>query len=279
MTVEIDAAALGITDQDGKHSTTFEIRHVATGANKKIYPEFRHKAMLAFDAPTYERVKTSGLRIASQFELPGGRYQVRVATASSDRNGSVVYDLEVPDFDDGPLTMSGVALTTASAGEVFTLRQDATRSGKEKVVGCGRPVCTPISTVEGSLAPWPAGGRSAAAPLLQDVLPAPPTTARDFRASDTLAVFAEIYNNVGRGEEAGTIAMTAELRDTSNQIVRTVSDQRPSRTAKRPSGGHGFTLRLPLEGVPAGSYVLHVEARSDRGEENAVSRNIPIRVR
>ncbi len=52
------------------------------------------------------------MRVVSQVDLPPGRYQVRVAVGEEGgRGGSVLYDLEVPDFYRAPLTMSGVALT------------------------------------------------------------------------------------------------------------------------------------------------------------------------
>jgi len=36
--------------------------------------------------------------------------------------GSVIYDLDVPDFFKAPLSMSGVAITSLGAGEVATIR-------------------------------------------------------------------------------------------------------------------------------------------------------------
>jgi hypothetical protein len=62
-------------------------------------------------------------------------------------------------------------------------------------------------------------------------------------------------------------------------MVRQASEQRSSRDKRRPSGGHGFTLRLPLEGLAAGAYVLRVQAGSSQSEKDTVSRSIPIRVR
>ena len=61
------------------------------------------------------------MRVVSEFELPHGRYQLRIAAGSPPRAGSVVYDLEVPDFGNG-LQMSGVSITTATAADVATFR-------------------------------------------------------------------------------------------------------------------------------------------------------------
>ena len=251
-----------------------------TDARNKIHPEFRHKGTLGFDEPSYERVAASGIRVVTQFEVPEGRYQVRVATASGNNNGSVVYDLEVPDFGNGSLMMSGVALTTVAAEDVVTMRSDSARGGKPKATGCRPPICSAGVTVEGTLTPW-AATDSATTTLLKDVLPAPATTARTFSSDDTLTLFTEVYDNNPRAQKDPpyAIEVTAELRDSANHVVRAVSDQRQARAARRPSGGHGFTLRLPLEDAPEGAYVLHVEARSNAAEPQTISRNIPIRVR
>ncbi|HEX5107160.1 MAG TPA: VWA domain-containing protein [Vicinamibacterales bacterium] len=279
MTVEVDASALGFSEQNGKHTATIEIRHLATDARNKIHPEFRNKGTLGLDETAYELVAAGGIRVLSQFEVPDGRYQVRVAAASGDTNGSVVYDLEVPDFEDEPLMLGGVALTTTAAEKVFTLQSNSARTSKPKANNCRSPVCSAGVTIEGTLAPWSEPG--ATAMLLRDVLPAPPTTARTFSSDDTLTLYTEVYDNNPRVQKDPpyTINVTAELRDAANQVVRTVSEQRPSRAARRPSGGHGFTLRLPMDDLAEGSYVLHVEARSDAGEGSPASRNIPIRVK
>ena len=74
---------------------------------------------------------------------------------SSGRAGSVFYDLDVPDFDKEPLALSGLVLTSATAGLVPT---------------------------------------AGSAPLVKEVLPGPPTATRTFYPIDTLALFMEIYD-------------------------------------------------------------------------------------
>jgi hypothetical protein len=51
--------------------------------------------------------------------------------------------------------------------------------------------------------------------------------------------------------------------------------ERFSLAGRRPSGGHGFTIPMPLRDAPPGRYVLHVNAVIDRG---ATSRTIPLQV-
>ena len=88
--------------------------------------------------------------------------------------GSVVYDLDVPDFGKGPLTMSGIALTTASAAAMTTLRPHDP---------------------------------------LGDVLSTPPTTSREFAIGEQVVLFAEVYDNreARRNDGPRTIELTASL--------------------------------------------------------------------
>ncbi len=55
--------------------------------------------------------------VLTRFDLPAGRYQIRLAAESSlfSKSGSVYYELEVPDFSKEPLTLSGVVLAARGA--------------------------------------------------------------------------------------------------------------------------------------------------------------------
>jgi VWFA-related protein len=281
LSVEVDPETLRFTERNGRFLAAFEIRHVVTDARAKIYPEYRHRGTLDLDAAAYRRLSQTGIRLVSQFELPDGRYQVRVASARGTRNGSVVYDLVVPNLTNGPLAMSGVALTTLAAANAPTFRPDRNQRAKQTATGCRERVCAAGIAFESLLVPYAAPVAPSERPLLTDVLPAPPVTTREFTTSDILALFTEVYDNEkpGRNAPPYAIALTATLYNTDSLVVRQVLDERDARVALRKSGGHGFTLRLPLEGLAAGTYVLRVEASSSRSEEHRVSRTIPIRVR
>jgi hypothetical protein len=92
--------------------------------------------------------------------LKPGRYQLRAAAVTSHgRTGSVIRDLEIPDYSSIPLGMSAVALTsTLSAETPTTARVD----------------------------------------LLRTLLKGPATTARVFSRRDELVAYAEIYENESR---------------------------------------------------------------------------------
>ena len=281
LAIELDGGTLGFTEQGGRYSARVEVRHLATDAKAKIHPEHRHSTALGLSADAYREAAATGIRIVSEFDLPAGRYQVRVASATGAGDGSVVYDLEVPDFRNGPLAISGVALATQTAPEVLTLRPDRNQRGNQKTNACRERVCNAGVTVDGTLAPWTDPVRDGDAQLLRDVLPAPPTTAREFGGEETLVLFAEVYDNNGRvrKDPPYDIELSARLHAADGTLVRLASEQRSSRAARRPSGGHGFTLRLALDNAPAGRYVLKVEARSTRDPTHQSNRNIPIRVK
>jgi len=107
---------------------------------------------------TKARIAEQGVRMLNRIDLPPGRYQLRFAAHDSGGGavGSVLYDLEVPDFVKSPISMSGIALTSQAAAVRPTVRPDE---------------------------------------QLRAVLPAPPVALRTFPQDDEVALFAEIYDN------------------------------------------------------------------------------------
>ena len=238
--VEIDAAAINLPQESGTFSGQLEVVHASTAANGRLFPGDRHYIKLALRPETYDQVRQNGLRVLLQPQLPPGRYQLRVAAGFSDgRTGSVVADLEVPDFSRRPLMMSGVSLTSAAAGRAFTLR-----------------IAEPLS----------------------GTMPGPLVAAREFDASDTITMYTEFYENQ-RDAALHTIDVKVELRSNEGRVVSTTAEQRSSTELAGRVGGYGFLAQVPLKDLEPGLYVLHVEARANVGERPTVSRDIQIRVR
>ena len=277
LTMEISPIGLQFAEKSGQYEAALEIRHVTTDARNKLYPEFRHPAKLMLSRDMYERAGERGLRVVSEFGLPPGRYQVRVASAGAATTGSIVYDLDVPNFRDGALTMSGVALTSDSAADTLTLQADVgDRVSKGK--DCRPPVCVPEVRRGRAMSEWPAQLKVPFA--WQDVLPAPPTTVRDFTLEDTITAYVEVYDNRRQlpNDTPYPIDLTTTLRNAEGAVVRTISQQKPSQGVRRPSGGHGFVIPMPLSDLVPGPYLLEVEARTGREPEQAARRRIPIRI-
>jgi hypothetical protein len=113
---------------------------------------------------------------------------------------------------------------------------------------------------------------------LADYLPGPLTTMREFSRDDTIALFAEFYEN-NAGAAPHKLEFKAELRAEGGRVVRSVTDERSSTDLKGGSGGYGFAARLPLDEAEPGLYVLHVEGQPRIGDQPSVSRDIQIRIR
>ena len=277
LTLDIAASGLQFSEKAGQYETELEIRHVATDARSKLHPEFRHPAKLELPHAVHQQVTESGVRIVTEFGLPSGRYQIRVAAAGATRSGSVVYDLDVPDFRKESLTMSGVALTSDAATGVFTMQTDLSdRSAKPRE--CRGPVCVAEVQRGKAMTSWTAQSKT---PFVwQGVLPAPPAAERNFTSANTVTAFLEVYDNSKQQANAAPYAIdvTTTLRNTEGAIVRTVSQQKPSQGARRASGGHGFVVPIPLGGIESGSYMLQFDVRAERDPTRIVSRRIPIRV-
>ncbi|HZM96197.1 MAG TPA: VWA domain-containing protein [Vicinamibacterales bacterium] len=237
---EIDIRNFDFVQNGGTFNEQVEVAFTSVSVQGKVFPGERQTATLTLKPDTYERAKTRGLRVLSQTNLPPGRYQMRVAAGNrSGKAGSVVYDLEVPDFSKESFTMSGVSLTAASAGQAPTIKP------KDP---------------------------------LGDFLPGPPTAAREFEKGDLVVLFAEFYENA-RGAAAHMLDFKAELRAEGGRVVQQVTDERSSTELQGSSGGYGFQARLPLDSVEPGLYVIHVEGRSRANQDTVASKDIQIRVR
>jgi VWFA-related protein len=137
-----------------------QLSFVAVDAKGKYQGGSNDIVTLNLRPETKATIERTGMRTLSRLELPPGRYQIRVVAndLATRAVGSVLYDLEVPDFTKGPLTMSGLAITSAAASRVPTVRPDDE---------------------------------------LRQVMPAPPMGSRIFPVGDELSLFAEVYDNVG----------------------------------------------------------------------------------
>jgi VWFA-related protein len=157
LAVEIDGSKLDFVENGGAFHERIEIVNTAVDVNNKLFPGERQTLNLALKPANYERVKDGGVRLLTAADLPPGRYQLRVAAGNANgKAGSVIYDLDVPDFFKDSLSMSGIALTSESAAQVVTV------SPKNP---------------------------------LKDLLPGPATASREFVQSDTLVAFGEVYEN------------------------------------------------------------------------------------
>jgi hypothetical protein len=243
LAVEVGIENFKLTEGNGTINGRAEVTFATTDREGKPRGGGRHAVDLTLKPDTLAQTKQRGLRLVSQVDLPPGRYQLRVAVGEEGgRAGSVLYDLEVPDFYRGPLTMSGIALTSAAARQ------------------------TPSVLPKNPLA---------------DFLPGPLTTAREFSRGDELALFAEFYENAP-GAPAHRLDITTTLRNATGTIVTQNTDERSSTELQgAKAGGYGYAMRMPLKTLEPGVYVIRVEAKSRLGgdRDQTVGRDLQITVR
>ena len=197
LAIEFDPSALGFTEQNGALTEDVEVMHSATEPGGKVHAPVRHGLKLSFKPDGFARAKARGIRVLSQMELEPGRYQLRAAVGNKDgATGSVLYDLEVPDFRKGRLEMSGLSLASAAMSRAATVRP----SGKPRAS-----------------------------------LPGPTTATREFEAGDTLVLYGEAYENAP-GAGPHTIDIITELRRMDGRALASMIQQRASREVDKSGG-------------------------------------------
>jgi VWFA-related protein len=269
LTIETSLLMQAPGPRDDVRRGRIDLRMIATGESRRVYPEVRLADTMSMPAQVAE-LTGNRVRIVSEMALPKGRHQIRIASSGEQLAGNVVYDLDVPDFTSQPLMMSGLSIAAASIGTLPTVRA-ANDSKKARTKKCYEPSCSAQEVRDVPLAAWSNDTLSATHPL-RNALPAPPTTTRAFQRTDTISVFAEIYDNKG----PRPVNVRVELR----QPERTPSFETSRKLdggAARASGGQGVTLDVSLADVSPGRYVLRVEAAAP-GTDHSTTREIPVEI-
>ena len=235
----IAGAALPLVEKDGTFRNNLELAFVAVDQKGKSFSGGRNTLDLNMKPDTVKRVQALGFRVISTIDLPPGRYTVRIGARenNSKKAGSISYDLEVPDFTKDKLLMSSLALTSVASSAAPTART------KDP---------------------------------LQQLLPGPLSSYREFPQGDELALFTEVYDN--SAAQPHKVEISASLKAEGGQSVFETREERDSSELKGSSGGYGFAARIPLRDVAAGLYVLRVEARSRLGDQPTTARETVIRV-
>jgi VWFA-related protein len=117
ITAEFDASRLGLAASGGTMRGSLELASAAVSAAGKVTRGQPQVIDVALKPESYAQATAHGLRTQSAMTLPPGRYQLRVAGGNSRaaKVGSVMYDLDVPDFRKGRLALSAVALSTTGS--------------------------------------------------------------------------------------------------------------------------------------------------------------------
>jgi VWFA-related protein len=207
LTVELTSQDLQFVQRQGRYYDEVEFSMVAVDKDGKIRSGDRTSLKLDLRPQTYQAVRQHGFKMVTRLALRPGRYQVRVAAreANAGRLGSVYYDLEVPDFADEPLMMSGLVITSAGASRAPAVQEDAD---------------------------------------LKTILPSQPTTLREFIAADQLALFTEVYDNRGDTPHTVDITTTIRS-DTGTVVFKAEDSRKSSELGGARGGyGHTAQIPL-----------------------------------
>jgi VWFA-related protein len=246
LVVEIDPAHLAFAERGGSHSADLELLVIAADPlSKTSQKSAHHLAALRLQPDTYAAVKGAGIRITRRLDLRPGRYRIQIGVrdTASGAVGTLFGDLDVPDFRTTPLGLSGVLLVSAAATRMPTVEPD---------------------------------------PALAALLPGAHTARREFPLHDTLAVFAEVYDNdlatphrvAARTTilaEDGTVVFSATDEHASEELV-------PAGGPKG-SGGWGHRVTIPAATLGTGRFILRVEAVKLTGGDASVMREVAFTIR
>ena len=175
-----------------------EVSYMAIDANGKVRASNSDKLTMNLKPETKARVEQTGIRLLNRIDVPPGRYQLRLAAQDSGGGsvGSVLYDLDVPDFTKPPLVMSGIVLSSMSGSAQPTARPDE---------------------------------------QLKQVMPAPPVAVRSFPLGDELMLFTEIYDNVPNPAHGVDIIATITT-DTGEVKFKTNEERSSADLGGKPGG-------------------------------------------
>ena len=242
LSVEVDSSVMKFAKTpDGRYGNDLEVTLYAIDTAKGKIKDGARDTVGVVLRPQVTEMRTP-FRVVRKLQVPPGKYQVRIgAKESGGKVGTVIYDLEAPDFSKGPIAMSGISLSSAEGARI--------------------PTASP-------------GG------ALSDVLPAPPSASREFQQGDTIDVFAEVYDNLGATTAHRVVINTTVLSD-EGKTVFTTSDERRSDELKdsKAGGGYGHTAKIPLAQLAPGRYVLRLDARPTLGNSQPISRDVEFTVR
>ena len=233
--IVLESGGIDLELSDDKAGAVIEMTAAALQGRGAIRTGEHGRVRLEASSDAMDRVRRSGFRWSTRLDdLEPGRYQIRGAVANgSTKRGSVWFDLEIPDLENAPMAMSDIVLaTTTAAADWVTLQADK----------------------------W-----------LAAILPFPATARRDFSPSDSIAIYAEAYDN--EGDRAHDIEVSVAFVDEHGG-----EKSRRTETHAASNGLVRIGTRVGLAPLPPGRYTLVVEARQARNRAVAAGRAVPFRI-
>ncbi len=238
LAIEIDGDRLQYRRQTRRACAANKIELSFYGVNElgKALAGTRTELDLTLKPETRERVKTFGVRVNPRISLPPGRYHLRIGAreAVGGLTGSVFYDLEVPDFRKEKLMLGGLVVASAAGQHTPSIQPDT---------------------------------------VLAKVMPAAGHEPARVPARDLLALYTEIYDNIG-SQQARNVDVAVRLLSENGAEVFATRDELTNGGAppKKPWDIYGYSKQIALKDIRPGP--LRASCRSagswERGRRKTI---------
>jgi len=242
LAIELDGDRLQFAppNEKGLLTNKIELSYYGVSDQGKALAGTRTALDLILRPDTRDRVKAFGIRVNPRFNLPPGRYQIRIGARDTvaGQTGSVFYDLEVPDFRKDKLMMGGILIASSLSQRAPSILPDA---------------------------------------VVAKLLPGAATSRREFAQGDHLALYTEVYDNISSRQPRRIDVAVRLLSETGTEVFvsRDEISNGPSTAGAGGAQGdkpweiYGYGREFSLKDVAPGRYLLRVEAQVRGNIENA----------
>jgi VWFA-related protein len=249
VTVALEATVPRVTMQTSDASVQDEIRYAilavdTKGAKVKEAVGRGARMVLRPRDPSRPAPEHVVYQVGETMSLPPGQYQLRASAASVKlgSGGSVYLAIDVPDFREPRLAVSGVVVGYAGGPRVPSFAPPPLGA---RGSGAGRRAGGGLGRGRGPGTQAAPAGRGSGIP---EGLPFAPTVDREFTTADDLALYFEIL----RRDRAREVAIAVMVVDAQDRVVRRYSQMLPKDHAGK------VTFGLPLSQVGPGLFRLRV---------------------
>lgn len=244
LTVEIPPQAWRFEKHKGKFESTLNILGIACRSDGVVAARFSDSVKQVFaNESEVEEFSKRPFRYQNQFEIGSGKYVLKVTFASTgDGFGKVEAPLDVNSMDGGKLGIGGVALGDAV-----------------------RPLVSADTSPDLVLS-------EDHVPLAFNGFEVVPSATNRFAVTDTPAVYIEVLEPLLLEPKAPTVDVQLVVLDRKNNNKRLV-DSGPQDLSVYVHPGNPIIsvgLKLPMSGLPPGSYHLAVRAKDSAGNTSNI---------
>jgi VWFA-related protein len=243
LAIEMPASAIKTEKEKGKYKGAINVLGIAYKPDGSVGARFSDTADLEFDGKKeFEEFTKHPYHYENQFDIAAGTYTLKVAFSSGGESfGKLEAPLTIDPYDQKHFTISGVAFS----------RQ-----------------MLPLSSITAGIESDLIADKK---PLVAQGLQFVPSGTNQFKKSETIAAYLEVYDPLLAGENPPKIGLEVSLidRKTGKEDIRAAI----TNTAEAIKAGNPvvpLALKVPVEKLDPGSYRLDLRAVDSAGNATAV---------